>query len=435
MVNVSQKKLLQIELNEFDPVFLLNQAEKLGLDHTKKFLEFSHTTTITDDEVEHQGLDPWVQWVNIHTGLPSTRHGIKRLGDTSSQTTPQIWETLASKGKSWIAWGVMNAPMGNGEGAEAFMPDPWSFDEVAYPDNLNDLLSLPRYMARNYLETNKIVFLRKFLHFVKYYAPPSHWPNLLKFTKEVIKSSVSVGVSIHSLTTLLDYLSALEFVRLRKLKNPDYSTIFLNHIAHLQHQFWLDDDELHPEMKFGLQINNLIMELLLKSRKKNEAIFVVNGLKQKNVHKNGFHVYRQKNPVETIQALVLDKSMRVEQCMTNDAHLKFSTKKQADKIYAELKSITLSDGQDLFFVERVSDNHVFIQLCIEHNVDENALINTPHGEFRFYDLFEHVCERTGAHVPYGDIFSDGITFPSTIHNHEIYSQTLNYFDVPFSQAA
>ena len=92
---MKRKKLLQIELNEFDPVFLRSQAEILGLSNIIRFLDFEHTVTNTHDKVEHQGLDPWVQWVNIHVGMPSIEHGIKRLGDTSRQNSPQIWETLA----------------------------------------------------------------------------------------------------------------------------------------------------------------------------------------------------------------------------------------------------------------------------------------------------------------------------------------------------
>jgi len=218
---MTNKKLLQVELNEFDPQFLRHQAEKLNLKNTLKFLDFTHSETMTDDKIEHQGLDPWVQWVNVHTGVPSDIHGIKRLGDTRGQKTSQIWEALAKGGKRWA------------------------------------------------------VFTKKFMHFIRYYAPISHWPVLIKFTTEVVKSSIKPGITIHSLTTLLDYLGALEFVRFRKEKSPDYSVIFLNHIAHLQHQFWTKGEKLHPEMEFGLKVNNLIMGLLLDSRLKNEAVIVL----------------------------------------------------------------------------------------------------------------------------------------------------------------
>ena len=49
----------------------------------------------------------------------------------------------------------MNAPLGSVKECCFFMPDPWSFDEVAFPKYLNDLLALPRYAARNYLDIDR----------------------------------------------------------------------------------------------------------------------------------------------------------------------------------------------------------------------------------------------------------------------------------------
>lgn len=418
---------MQIELNEFDPIFLREQSELLGLENIKKFLNFQHSQTKTDDKIEHQGLDPWVQWVNVHSGLPSSKHRVKRLGDTESQKEPQIWEAVAATGRRWAVWGVMNAPMGNKNGGEVFMPDPWSFDEAAYPDNLNHLLSLPRYMARNYLDTNKVEFTKKFMDFVRYYAPPGHWLTLLKFSNEVIKASLTVGISLHSLTTLLDYLGTLEFLRYRKKKSPELSIIFLNHIAHLQHQFWTAGKDLHPEMKFGLQINNLIMGSLLDSCMENEAIIILNGLKQKNVAGKGFHVYRQINPEKTLIKLLSNKNMSVEQCMTNDAHLKFKTQKEADLAFRKLENIHLSDNTALFFIDRIGPKHIFVQLSIEHYIDGNVFIISGNEKYNFYDLFDLICERTGAHVPFGDIFAKGIKLPKSIYNHEVYHAVLGYF--------
>lgn len=427
---MANKKLLQIELNEFDPEFLREQSEILELKNIKKFLDFPHSQTITNDEIEHQGLDPWVQWVNVHSGVPSVKHGIKRLGDTKNQKELQIWEAVAASGKKWAVWGVMNAPMGNKDGGEVFMPDPWSFNEVAYPDRLNYLLSLPRYMARNYLEINSVEFTKKFMNFVRYYVPPQQWSTLLRFLNETIKASFTVGISLHSLTTLLDYLGTLEFLRYRKKKSPDFSVIFLNHIAHLQHQFWTQDKTLHPEMKFGLQVNNLIMGLLLDSCAENEAVIILNGLKQKNVSGKGFYVYRQINPKRTFVKLLANQNIDIEQCMTNDAHLKFETENDAKLAFAKLDNMCLSDNTSLFFVDMVGPKHIFVQLSIEHHVGEDTFIVSEDESHKFYDLFNLICERTGAHVSVGDVFAKRFKLPKCIYNHEIYHEVLNYFNKP-----
>ncbi|MEO1252688.1 MAG: hypothetical protein AAFW81_10120 [Pseudomonadota bacterium] len=422
-------KLLQIELNEFDPAFLAEEARRLGLRNIERFLAFDHSRTTTSDRVEHHGLDPWVQWVNVHTGSPSAAHGIKRLGETKSQTAPQIWEAVAGSGRRWMAWGVMNAPMGSAPGCEAFLPDPWSFDEAPHPEELGDFLALPRYVARNYLEFSRAEAFAQFVRFIRYVAPPAHWPTVARLAQRAVRGAFSPGVDLHSLTTLFDYLSALEFTRVKKKARPDYAVIFLNHIAHLQHQFWTANDGLHPQMRFGLEICDLIMGMLLDACAADEAVIVMNGLKQKNVAGQGFYVYRQINPATMAAALLGEAPLGVEPCMTNDAHLKFDTPAQADAAAATLSAATLSDGERLFFVERIAPEQVFLQLDIERHVASDATINCNGAIFKFYELFELVCERTGAHIPIGDVYSKGIELPKSLENHVIYDHVLSHFNV------
>lgn len=432
----NERALFQIELNEFDPAFLRREATRLGLKNLLKFLNFKYHATTTDDEVEHQGLDPWVQWVNVHTGRPSAEHGIKRLGETRRQmdSETQIWERLAKDGRRWAAWGVMNAPGGNLKNCEAFMPDPWSFEETAFPKRFNDVLALPRYMARNYTDNDKVEIFKNFMRFVKSYASPAHWPTILKFSTTATKSMAKHGVSIHTLTTLLDYLGALEFARVRRKTSPDYSVIFLNHIAHLQHQFWPKGNELHPEMELGLKISDLIMGILLDTRRENEAVIVINGLRQKNVDGDGVYVHRQSNPARTMEALIGPSSelgnWKVEQLMTNDAHLHLADKASADTAQALLAETKLSSGENLLYVERLSDTHVFCQVSVEHNIPTDTGYSNSRVDGLFFDTFETVCERTGAHMQEGDIFADGITLPDRFYNHEVYALTVGHFENP-----
>jgi len=383
------RALLQIELNEFDPKFMRREAERLGLRNLLTVLNFNYHSTTTDDDVEHQGLDPWVQWVNVHTGKPSTLHGVKRLGETERQrgSETQIWEHLSQQGLRWAAWGVMNAPGGDLTNCEAFMPDPWSFEESAHPPRLNDILALPRYMARNYTDMSK---------------------------------------------------TALEFSKIRRKTKPDYSVIFLNHIAHLQHQFWLKGDEVHPEMELGLKVSDLIIGLLLETRRENEAVVVLNGLRQMNVHGQGVYVYRQTNPTTTMEALIGPSAQlgdwTVDQLMTNDAHVHFSDKSSADRAEALLTETVLSTGEPIFFVERLGNKHVFCQVRVEHFIPEDTLFSNAERGGRVFDIFETICERTGAHLQEGDVFTDGIAMSDHFYNHEVYNYTVNHFSETVNSA-
>jgi len=325
-------RLMIVELNEFDPGYLAAMATSMGLKNISRVLSYEHASTTTADRVEHQGLDPWVQWVGVHCGAPTEQHGIRRLGATRIQTSPQIWHAVANAGYTWGVWGAMNAPLGDPKGGCFFMPDPWSFEETASPSYLNDLLALPRYAATNYLEIDRRKAFAAALRLVRFFAPPSHWPLLTRFGLTASKAMLSTGPNVHTFTTLLDYLSVLCFVKLRREFRPNLSLIFLNHIAHLQHQFWTIGAEPHPEMKLGLRLSDAMLGLLLADRAEDEAFVLMNGLKQTNVAGQGFFVYRQSNPQAAVEAIGVTGG-RVEQCMTHDATIIFRDSKDADRAF------------------------------------------------------------------------------------------------------
>jgi hypothetical protein len=426
-VSVLAPALLIVELNEFNPDLLARMSERLGLKNIQIALGFRHSTSTTDDRIEHQGLDPWVQWVGIHSGKPTCEHGIRRLGLTGIQTSPQIWNAVADRGYSWGVWGVMNAPLGHRGGCRFFMPDPWSFEEVPYPDFLNDLLALPRYAARNYLEMDRKQVFVAALRLARFFAPPKHWGLLLRFSECAARSMYATGPSVHALASLLDYLSVLYFIRLRREHRPNLSMIFLNHIAHLQHQFWRAGEELHAEMKLGLELCDSILGMLLADRQACEGFILMNGLKQKNVEGQGFFVYRQLDPQAAVESIGVTGG-RVEQNMTHDATILFTTTAQADCAVKLLNECRLSDGSKAFFVERQASNRVFYQLAFEHKVMPDVMLICGNFSQRFHDAFQLVCERTGAHVPEGDIYSDGIAVPCSIKNHETYEHVLAHFE-------
>ena len=148
---MTKKRLLIIELNEFNEDLLFRGANTHKLKNILKLLDFKSSQTISMDEIEHHGLDPWVQWVSIHTGVPHKEHKITHLADISRLAFPQIWEKIGDLGLSSGIWGAMNASLNKAKGCCFFLPDPWTFSEKAIPEKLNNFLALPRFYSKNYL--------------------------------------------------------------------------------------------------------------------------------------------------------------------------------------------------------------------------------------------------------------------------------------------
>ena len=90
-------KLLVLELNEFNYEILKKYSKKYNYKYIKKILNFNHTRTTTKDiysgnNNQNGYLDPWSQWVSIHTLTNSNKHRIKNLGDIPKLKIKQVWE-------------------------------------------------------------------------------------------------------------------------------------------------------------------------------------------------------------------------------------------------------------------------------------------------------------------------------------------------------
>ena len=420
--------MLIVELNEFDPVLLEKNAIRLKLKNILYFLSLNYTETFTKEDKEHHGLDPWVQWVSIHTGLPFSKHKIARLGQTKNQKNKQIWNKLGDHyNKRWGVWGVINAPCGSNKGRCFFVPDPWSFEEKAYPNSLNQFISLPKYMAKNYVSPEISKIFKYSLITALFMSRNIFSSYSIKILRNFLKGILIAGINIHSLTTLLDYINSLYFIKYKKKYNPNFSIIFLNHIAHLQHHFWNKKNKLHNQMKYGLIICNDILGELRKNNAKDDPLLLLNGLKQKNVFGHGIYIYRQKNPENFIKQFISFKCS-VNQNMTNDGTLKFDKTKNTDIAEKLLKKIKLKLKKcRLFYVERLSPNQLFYQIEIYDLINKNEKIVFNEKEISFFEHVELIAERTGVHIPSGDIFYKNIDFPHRIENHEIFKYIENKF--------
>ena len=171
------KKLVVFEINECDFSYFLYGAKKFKFPEIRKFIEDKKITkTFTKDKVEGLNLDPWVQWVSVHTGKSSKKHKILRTGQSLKKNIPQVWEVIGIKSSSIGLWGLFNSKYRNKKNINFYFPDPWNYTELAFPKNLNNYLMLPRYYAANYPNISKfklliygIIFFKKIFFFKNNY--------------------------------------------------------------------------------------------------------------------------------------------------------------------------------------------------------------------------------------------------------------------------
>ena len=61
------RRTLVLELDEFNNQVLIEGARIHGLTHIKSVLAMHHSRTICAERIEGFDLDPWNQWVSVHT--------------------------------------------------------------------------------------------------------------------------------------------------------------------------------------------------------------------------------------------------------------------------------------------------------------------------------------------------------------------------------
>lgn len=413
-----KRKIIVIELNEFNRDLMRDCAEKFDLPSLKKILSLRETRTFSRDNYESDFLEPWSQWVTVHTGMASSDHGIKHLGDVTDLRHPQIWEKLSDRGVRTGVWGAINGSRGAAENCAFFLPDPWTFSEPAYPADLNYLIELPRYLAKN----RKKMRLSKIIgHFTRFFGIFSN-PEVLKATllesHEVVKQTLKDGVKEYVGFTFFEYLSTIEFIRQWRNHHPDVSFLFLNTVAHIQHYYWdLDDERNAIRFRYSMSFLDRILEKVLSL---DTEIIVYNALSQTNtLHEPEWVSYR---PIDHDQFLrhfgIAYK--RVEPLMSYDAILLFDRPEDKLKAQAELAKLVVS-GVPLLQVENYKGDalKLFYRLAFTDPVGSEARIEGGSAPAAFYDLMAKITSRTGKHVPVGNIFSTLELFPNVIENTDV----------------
>ena len=366
-----------------------------------------------------------MQWVSVHTGQKSSNHRIIRIGDIKKLKFPQIWEILGDKGFTTGIWGPMNASKKKTKGLQFFLPDPWTYSEKAFPSSLNLFLSLPRYYSKNYIVPSKINLLKGVFKMIIFLISKGIIFNNFKESLSVFLIILNNGIKNMTLFSIFDIYSTIAFLKFKKDTKPDFSILFLNSLAHLQHHYWHQD--LNKEIKMSLKVIDKIFGRILKEKGKNESIVIINALSQRNIFKKGVFIYRQIDTNKLFEALKINYD-KFEEGMTNDIHIFFNSDKDKINAFNTLSNVYLN-GEKLFFLEKDVNfkNELFYQLNYFKDVKSNDYFQIKDKFFKFFEYFTLLRERTGEHIHEGDILSEKVYFPKKLFNYQISSYILENF--------
>lgn len=421
---------LFLELNEFNEELLKEAGETLGLKNIQRLFTFFKSETHTDDVYESEYLEPWVQWVSVHTGLPSSAHGIKHLGDVPEEGIMQLWEMLSKKGISSGIWGAMNGKRRGAKECLFFLPDPWTASENAFPADLNDLLNPLRYTSKNYTKHSKWALLQQAGKLLNLFRRNDLGMFLAHEILSFLKALVVHRAKPFVFVSLLDTLSARLFIKYQARYKPDFSLIFLNSIAHLQHHQWKG---LKGPLEYGFRKIDLILGAIFEQMQP-DLVIVANALSQKNTNEDKpWILYRQIDHDQFLRAIGIQDA-QVESHMTHDAHLFFPSPAAALEAKEKLEK-TQVEGSPLFHVESYADEplKLFYRIQFTDALPQEARLEAAGKKHCFFDLFTAIVRRTGKHIQTGTLLCNRPVFPKRIANHDICNQIESYLSTCYAE--
>lgn len=437
--------LLAIYLNEFNYEYLLKGAKRYRCKSILKVLNFEKVKTYTKDQTQNYNLDPWVQSVSINTGKPSKLHKVYKLGQPLNKNLLQIWDKLSANKISCSIWGAMNSKLKKNKYIDYYFPDPWNFRDSTCPKNLMGLYYLPNYYAKNYLKFNFFKILYYSIIFIFTLFINSKLVNLVK---DLFFSSCVFfrrGIKNFILFFLYDliFLNLFKYSRLKK--KSLFSMIFLNSIAHYQHNNWNEPDN---EKYFFLFVEKIFLNIITIKKQFN-SIIIFNGFTQKKI--NAEYLLRPKNPKSFLSRFI--KFKRLEQDMTNGGFIFFNNKKDKNSAYKILNQLYCFKKK-IFDLKKYKDDSIFYKINLKsrnylNNQDFKnnkkfiiksliEILSISKSNINKVDITEFFLKNisciktTGVHSPDGLILYENFEIfkkKKKIENHKIFNYICKHYHI------
>ena len=437
---MSNKKLIAINLNEFNLEFLNYGAKKFNSKHIKKFLKLKKIQTFSKDLKQDKNLDPWVQSISINTGIRSNKHKIFNLGEKIPGKLTQIWDKLSNKKNNCAVWGTMNTSFKDNEHIKIFLPDPWNYQNKVKPQELKNLYLLPREYAQNYTNFNLFKNFFKIFKLLIYLIRKLIFSNLIFLIPVSLNLVLKKKTKIFLFFFLFDLISLKIFEKLSRNYDLNFSLIFLNSLAHFQHNNW--DEKLSH--KYYFYFTDQMLKIIFNISKGYDSLIIYNGFSQKKIMPE--YMIRPKKPDEFLREIgIRFKSFHSN--MTNGAIVSFNSNFNFKNAVNILKTYNIY-GFKVFEFKKIKKKELFIRVKIRSKKNLSFL-NTNFQNFEsliFYEDKDKILKKdinfkidefinsmvfiksTSRHTSNGELFYKGLKIKKNkAENIKIFNFISNYF--------
>ena len=416
--------MILLALNELNLDFIKGYVGQGKLANFEKLLE--HGVVNTTSESKYDLLEPWIQWTTVQTGKTYDEHQLFRLGDIVDRPDlRQIFEDLERSGLSVGAISPFNAD-NRLASSKFFIPDPWTQTKASggcITEKLSRTVS--RFVNSNASgrvgPLDVIWLLLGFIVYVRF----KRWPKFFKLISLRKKPGVKAAI--------LDMILLEVFVTLQKKHKPDYSHLFFNGGAHVQHHYMFNSSQYKGDFKnpewycpsdwdpilMMLETYDTIIGDLLES---GERIIGVTGLHQVPHEEQTFY-WRPVAHKDFLLECGLDGEFNVIPRMSRDFLVEVSDDKHALEIETHLNQFTDSVWSKQVFSVDNRGTSLFVEVVYDDDIVEGMSFNGPKGISigSLKSKLAFVAIKNGKHNGIGYVFSNmPMDLPQQIKLTEVY---------------
>jgi hypothetical protein len=423
----TKRAVIVLEFNELSPILMQRFIDAGHLPRFRRLRDEAEVW-ITDAGERPPFLEPWIQWITVHSGQPYAAHGVFNLDEGHRTAAPRIWDVLSDAGlESWIC-GSMNVAAAPGFRGW-LLPDPWTTHVPPRPDELRPYFDFIRRHVLEYTNAQVPVTSADQLRFVAFMArhgltASTAWAIVRQLAGERVDAQ-----SHWRRAVLLDRLQFDLFRWHWRCARPVFSTFFLNSTAHFQHFYWRN---LEPErfavrpdeaeqrahegaVLFGYrQMDRLVAETL-EMADEDTTVVLCTALSQQPCltyeERGGKVIYRPRDFERLLSFAGVTAPHRVAPVMAEEFHVFLDTEAAAVETERQLAAMRVGDRPAL--VVRRDGPALFCGCKIHGALDHDATVSGPRGGEPFFELFYQVeGVKSGMHHPEGLLW---IRTPERVH--------------------
>lgn len=410
-------RMILLEFNELSPQLMEKFMAAGKVPNFKRLHDESRVAlTEADDPVE---LEPWVQWIAVHAGIPYSEHGIKHLGDGHMLERKSIWDLASDEGKSVWVCGSMNLKYEQPINGWV-LPDPWSAKVEPYPADV--LGPYFRFVSANVQEhTREDVPLSRSeqLEFLRFMAGHGLAPATVA---AIIRQLASERRSdVHwKRAAILDRLQSDLFRWRWKRARPDLSTFFLNSTAHYQHLYWRNMEPEHFKVKpgpgeqevyedailFGYQQMDRIVGQMMQLAGTDTTLVLLTALSQQPSltyeDAGGKVTYRPIDFQRLLDVAGIEGPVEVTPVMSEEFHLGFGSEDAAREAEGKLRAMRVGDKPAVGAHRQGAELKCGCQIWEQIGDDAVVSVDGNGRTIPFFDLFYKIdLVKSGEHHPDG----------------------------------